>query len=123
MSSIYVPGIATIESVQDETPTEKTLSLRLVDGETISCVPGQFITLSVFGRGEAPFCVGTAGQDMPGLDITVRCYPGGQVTEALSRELMWGYAGRSAMALTLTPCTTRISCLWPVASVWCPSAH
>jgi len=83
MDDIYIPRVAAIESMQEETPTEKTFSVGLLDGETISCVPGQFINLSIFGRGEAPFCVATAGQEMPGLDITVRCYPGGRVTEAL----------------------------------------
>lgn len=83
MDDIYIPRVAAIESMQEETPTEKTFSVGLLDGETISCVPGQFINLSIFGRGEAPFCVATAGQEMSGLDITVRCYPGGRVTEAL----------------------------------------
>lgn len=83
MTDLYLPRLARIASVQQETPTEKTFSLQLLDSDRLSCIPGQFITLSVFGKGEAPFCVGTAGQDMPGLDITVRRYPGGRVTEAL----------------------------------------
>ncbi len=93
MRGAYLPNIAVIESIREETPSEKTFTLRLLDGATISCIPGQFIMLSVFGRGEAPFCVGTAGQDMPGLDITVRCYPEGQVTAGLHSLQPGAYVG------------------------------
>ncbi len=93
MSGLYVPQIAAIERVEEETATEKTFTLRPLNGDRLSCVPGQFILLSVFGRGEAPFCVGTAGQDLPTLDITVRRYPGGRVTEALHSLGPGAYVG------------------------------
>jgi NAD(P)H-flavin reductase len=82
VDNIYAPRIAEIVRVREETPTERSFWLGLGD-EGFSCRPGQFIALSVFGHGEAPFGVANAGENLAELQITVRRYPGGQVTEPL----------------------------------------
>lgn len=84
MDNIYAPRIVEIVRVREETPTERSFWLDVSDGG-FSCRPGQFITLSVFGHGEAPFGVANAGEHLEQLQITVRRYPGGQVTEPLHR--------------------------------------
>lgn len=82
MDNTYAPRIVEITRVREETPTERSFWLGLNDGG-FSCRPGQFVALSVFGCGEAPFGVANAGDNMRELQITVRRYPGGEVTDPL----------------------------------------
>jgi NAD(P)H-flavin reductase len=82
VDNIYAPRVVEIVRAREETPTERSFWLGFEDGG-FSCRPGQFVTLSLFGRGEAPFGVASAGENMRELQITVRRYPGGQVTEPL----------------------------------------
>ena len=82
MANVYAPRIVEIARVREETPTERSFWLAFDDGG-FSCRPGQFVALSVFGCGEAPFGVATAGENMAELQVTVRSYPGGEVTEPL----------------------------------------
>ncbi len=82
MRSTYLPHLATIENVEEDTYDTKTFRLALEDGEGLkSALPGQFVELSVFGAGEAPFCIASPGVENGRLEITVRRV--GVVTEAL----------------------------------------
>ncbi len=82
MESTYLPTLATVETVRDETYDTKSFRLALQDGKALgSAQPGQFVEVSVFGAGEAPFCIASPGVVDGRLDITVRRV--GQVTEAL----------------------------------------
>lgn len=56
-TSIFLPTLATIEDVQDETFQEKVFTVRLPDGQNLGQVPGQFVMVSVPGIGEAPISV------------------------------------------------------------------
>jgi len=63
MNDLLVPTIATILDQQDETPDTRTYRLRFRDdaeAESFDFKPGQFLELSVFGAGEAPFCLAPA---------------------------------------------------------------
>lgn len=54
---LYIPMIAVIEGIIDETPDTKTFRLRFADEEyakSFSWEPGQFAEVTVFGAGEAP---------------------------------------------------------------------
>jgi sulfhydrogenase subunit gamma (sulfur reductase) len=85
MENIYIPLKARIVSVIDETPDVKTFGLRLVNGNG-SCVafsPGNFLEVSAFGVGEAPFCISSSPTRTDAFDITVRAV--GSVTNALHK--------------------------------------
>lgn len=67
----------------EENSLEKTFSFSLIDGEPMAYRPGQFVLLTVFGAGEAPFTLCSMPLDDPTITLTARRYPGGRVTEAL----------------------------------------
>lgn len=56
-SSIYLPTVATIEDVQDETKLEKIFTVRLPGGQNLGHVPGQFVMVSLPGVGESPISI------------------------------------------------------------------
>jgi len=84
MNDLLVPTIATILDQQDETPDTRTYRLRFRDdaeAESFDFKPGQFLELSVFGAGEAPFCLASSPTRRGSIEVTVRrC---GRVTDAL----------------------------------------
>ncbi len=82
MDDLFLPRVARIELVRDETPDTKTFGLTLRDdGEALRFLPGQFLELSVFGFGEAPFCFASSPTRPELLEVTVRRT--GQLTNAL----------------------------------------
>jgi len=86
MNDIFLPHIARIVDVRDETPDTKTFALRFrerKDSSDFQFLPGQFLELSVFGYGEAPFCVASSPTRPDSLEITVRRT--GQLTDALHK--------------------------------------
>jgi sulfhydrogenase subunit gamma (sulfur reductase) len=56
-TSLYLPTMATIVDVQEETRQEKIFSIRLPDGQNLGNTPGQFVMVSLPGIGEAPISV------------------------------------------------------------------
>lgn len=84
MSPLLVPSVARILDYRDETPDTRTFSLRFRDDAVqreFTFRPGQFLELSVFGVGEAPFCLASSPTRAHRIQVTVRrC---GQVTDAL----------------------------------------
>jgi len=75
MDNIYLPQIATIVSVRDETPDTKTYALKFRDEaqhDAFSHKPGQFLEVSVFGTGEAPFCLASSPTRPETVEITAR---------------------------------------------------
>lgn len=86
MDSLYLPYVARIESVRDETPDTKTFALQMrdpVEHEQFRFHPGQFMELSVFGLGEAPFCFASSPTRPENIETTIRrC---GQLTDALHK--------------------------------------
>ena len=86
MSDVFLPDIARLVNVRDETPDTKTFALRFRDrreGNGFHFLPGQFLELSVFGFGEAPFCIASSPTRPDTFQTTVRRT--GQLTDALHR--------------------------------------
>ncbi len=81
----YLPSLATIEDIVDETPDIKTFRVAFVEQELrekFTYRPGQFAEVSVFGRGEATFDIASSPSVLRGaLEFTVKRV--GKVTEAL----------------------------------------
>ena len=84
MAELLLPSVATILSHRDETPDTRTFQLRfrdLAQQDQFDFRPGQFLELSVFGVGEAPFCLASSPTRRGSVEVTVRRT--GQVTDAL----------------------------------------
>ncbi len=84
MNNPYLPQLATIRKVKPETYDTTTFTLQLDDPQARQAFqhrPGQFLELSVFGAGEAPFCISSSAHGRETFDITVRRI--GHVTSAL----------------------------------------
>jgi len=84
MENVYLPAIAQIAGVREETYDTTTFALEFVDPAQWAAFqhrPGQFVEVSVFGVGEAPFCLASARDGKESFEITVRRT--GVVTEAL----------------------------------------
>jgi sulfhydrogenase subunit gamma (sulfur reductase) len=85
MIDLLIPSVATVLDHRDETPDIRTYVLEHRDPderESFSYQPGQFLEISVFGVGEAPFCLASS-PTRGAVEITVRrC---GRVTDALFR--------------------------------------
>jgi len=78
---MYLPQLAEITSIEDETSDVKSFGLRFSDGG-FQYKPGQFVEVSLFGIGECPICIcSSPGQVKDGIQITVRRV--GSVTHAL----------------------------------------
>lgn len=84
--NIYLPSLATVEQVIDETPDVRTLRLVFQDEqlrESFSFRAGQFAEYSAFGSGESTFCIASSPTRSGSIEC---CFRGvGRVTEALRR--------------------------------------
>jgi len=84
MENLYVPQLAVIDKMVDETYDTKTFTLHFVDKEynkKFTFKSGQFVEASVFGVGEAPFGFASNPNRRDSFDITVRAVGG--VTRAM----------------------------------------
>lgn len=80
----YLPQPAKIEKVKRETRDTKTLRIRFLDKEirkSFQYKPGQFMEISLFGRGEAPFSISSAPLRDGFLEFTIRAI--GRVTKSI----------------------------------------
>lgn len=82
-TNVYLPRPARIANVRDEAEGVKTFTVQPPDGETgwPGFVPGQFLEVTVFGVGEAPFSITSTPGSPAGLELTVAAV--GEVTEEL----------------------------------------
>ena len=88
--NIYLPNLATIEAIVDETPDVRTFRLVFQDEQVrdrFAFRAGQFAEYSAFGAGEATFCIASAPTRTGYLECCFRAV--GRVTEAL-RQLEVG---------------------------------
>jgi sulfite reductase subunit B len=69
---IHIPRKATITRIEKLTDTEKLYEIELDDKKPFGDKPGQFLEVSIFGVGEAPFGVASAPSDSPSFEIAVR---------------------------------------------------
>jgi len=84
--NVYLPHIAVIERIIEETPGIRTLHFNFKDkklGEEFTFKSGQFGEYSVFGIGEAPFCISSSPTRRDHLEFTAQRV--GRVTNALHR--------------------------------------
>jgi NAD(P)H-flavin reductase len=85
MENIYLPQLAVIDQITDETYDTKTFRLSYTDkayNRSFRYKPGQFLEASLFGIGEAPFGFSSNPNRKGSFDITVRSV--GQVTDAMA---------------------------------------
>ena len=89
----YVPRTAELIESIEENALERTFVFELLDGQPMPYNPGQFMLVTVFGAGEAPFTLCSMPGDDARIRMTVRRYPGGRVTEALHDMQPGGHVG------------------------------
>jgi NAD(P)H-flavin reductase len=79
-----VPEIVTVEEIREETPDTRSLKLVFDDEavrESFTFLPGQFCLVSVFGMGEATFCISSPPSWKDFIEISVKKV--GKVTAAI----------------------------------------
>jgi sulfhydrogenase subunit gamma (sulfur reductase) len=73
VTSLYLPRLAPIVRIEQETPDTRTYFLEADEIEwRRDYLPGQFVELSVFGAGEAPFCLCQSSTRADFIEVTVR---------------------------------------------------
>ena len=72
MKNPYMPELALITEIKEETPEVKTFTLSLRDGKPFKSKPGQFIELSVFGCGEFPASISAILDEKAYFQTTLR---------------------------------------------------
>lgn len=75
MKNPYLPHVAVIRDIRDEGPGLKSFDLAFRDEsvwEEFRPKPGQFVELSVFGEGEAPFGVATGAHEAGQLRLSIQ---------------------------------------------------
>jgi sulfite reductase subunit B len=60
MKNIYLPQLVKVKRVKKETSDVKTFTLAPLRGARLRFIPGQFLEISVFGAGEAPFSISSS---------------------------------------------------------------
>lgn len=78
---IHVPRSATIKKITQFNETDSFFEIELDDKKPLGHRPGQFVEVSVFGYGEAPFGISSPPGDTPVFEIMVRQV--GNVTKKL----------------------------------------
>ena len=84
--NVYLPHIAVIEKIIDETPNVRTFHFNFKDDKLrkeFTFESGQFGEYSVFGIGEAPFCISSSPTRRDYLEFALQRV--GKVTNALHR--------------------------------------
>ena len=84
MDNLYMPQLAVIDNIVDETYDTKTFTLHFSDekyNNAFSYRSGQFVEVSVFGVGEAPF--GFCSNPLKKGDFAITVRATGQVTNAM----------------------------------------
>ena len=84
--NVYLPHIVVINKIIDEAPDVRTFHFNFKDKalrEKFTFESGQFGEFSVFGHGEAPFCISSSPTRPDHLECTVKRT--GQLTNALHR--------------------------------------
>jgi NAD(P)H-flavin reductase len=72
--NLYIPKIAVIEKIIDETPDTKTFRLHFEDEayqKAFNWEPGQFVEVTVFGAGEAPIGFASSPLEKSFFELTV----------------------------------------------------
>lgn len=86
MNNIYMPHLAEICAITNESPDTKTFRLRFTDEKTakeFSFRAGQFAEYSAFGDGESTFCIASSPTRKDYIECSFKVY--GKVTQSLQR--------------------------------------
>jgi sulfhydrogenase subunit gamma (sulfur reductase) len=83
LEDLYAPVMATIVQAKRLTSMEMFYRIELPDGAELGHQPGQFVELSIFGVGEAPFSISSSPTSRGGFDLGVR--RAGMLTDVLAR--------------------------------------
>lgn len=84
MENIYLPHPAVVKEIISETPDIKTFKLAFEDEhlrKSFTYLPGQFVEFSVYGVGEAPFCLASSPTRPGQIECTIKKM--GKVTQAI----------------------------------------
>lgn len=84
MENIYLPHSAIVREIISETPDIKTFRLTFEDErlqKSFTYLPGQFVEFSVYGVGEAPFCLASSPTRPGQIKCTIKKM--GKVTQAI----------------------------------------
>ena len=84
LEDLYHPVMAEIKEVKRLTGMETFYRVEMPDGEDLGHVPGQFVELSIFGVGEAPFSISSSPTQKGSFDLGVR--RAGMLTDVLLRQ-------------------------------------
>lgn len=79
--SLYLPNLAEITRTEQVTEMEKFFAVRLKNGNNLGHKPGQFVNVSAFGVGEAPFSISSSPTMEDGFELCIR--NAGNVTSAI----------------------------------------
>lgn len=82
LKDLYLPVMAEIKEVKRMTELETLYTVQLPDGAELGHGPGQFIELSIFGVGEAPFSVSSSPTRKGVFELGIRKV--GMLTEVLA---------------------------------------
>jgi len=80
---IYLPQPATIVETGMVTALDRYFKIRLASGKELGHMPGQFVSVSVPGIGEAPFSISSPPDVKGGFEMVIRRI--GRVTDALHK--------------------------------------
>jgi NAD(P)H-flavin reductase len=83
LKDLYLPVMADITEVRKLTELETLYTVQLPQGAELGHQPGQFVELSVFGVGEAPFSVSSSPTRKGSFELGIRNV--GMLTDVLSR--------------------------------------
>jgi len=84
LEDLYHPVMAEIKEVKRLSAMETYYRIELPGGEDLGHVPGQFVELSIFGVGEAPFSVSSSPTLKGSFELGVR--RAGMLTDVLLRQ-------------------------------------
>jgi len=82
LKDLYLPVMAEIKDVKELTPMETLYTVELPDGAELGHTPGQFVELSMFGVGEAPFSISSSPTRRGVFELGIRKV--GMLTEVLA---------------------------------------
>lgn len=82
LKDLYLPVMAEIKEVRRLTELETLYTVALPDGRELGHQPGQFVELSIFGVGEAPFSISSSPTRRGVFELGIRKV--GMLTEVLA---------------------------------------
>ena len=80
---LYLPVMAEITSIRKMTELETLYEITLPDGAELGHMPGQFVEVSLFGVGEAPFSISSSPTRRGTFEMGIRKV--GMLTEIMGR--------------------------------------